>query len=241
MFKASLLERIKHTIERATSRYTFDDFTITNESVRANQGTGASLTITYRFKPTYKFTASYTGNRDTSGSNTIYCRISPGELTTAEGISVTGDEGLISALSRWLSILLDELDTVPTFAQIEQQQHEISEILKQVDERPDEYFTREEAEGLKEKIDELERMIQKSIRDSVEDEESVKEQLSTIKKDFETLKSQIPSLTKKGWSGSFMVRYHKWTRNFGSANLLKSGVQAVKGLLIDGDSVDTSV
>lgn len=239
MFKASLLEKVKMTVERASSQYVLDDFLITNETVRANSGTGASLTISYRFQPAYKFTATYTGNRDSNGNNVANCRLSPGELSSTESISAIGDNGLISAFSNWLGNLRNELDAVPTFAQIEQQQQEIAEILKQVENLPDEYFTREEAEQLRLKVDELEKMIQRNIQDSAKDEESVKAQISTIKRDFETLKSQIPTLTKKGWSGSFMVRYHNWTKNFGNQNLLKSGVQTVKGLLIDGDSSES--
>lgn len=239
MFKASLLEKIKEEIERR-SRLTIDDFIINNQTIRANSGVGASLTVSYRFQSKYKFTASYTGNRDTNGNNIVTCQLSPGELTLTESFSKFGDDGLISAFSNWIDNFRRELEVAPTLMDIEKQQQEIAELLKQVDTLPDEYFTREEAEQLRAKIDELEKMIQKNIQDSAEDEESVKSQISTIKRDFETLKSQIPTLTKKGWSGSFMVRYHNWTKNFGNSNLLKSGVQAVKGLLIDSDSLESS-
>jgi hypothetical protein len=239
MFKATLIERVKGEIERMT-RYTIDDFSIANETTRASSGVGATLTVSYRFEPKYSFIAVYSGNRNNSGSNVVSCRFSPGELSSAESVSILGDDGLISTFSSWLSNLLNELESVPALKEIEQQQKEISEMLKQVGSLPEEYFTREEAEQLRVKVDELEKMIQKNIQNSTEDEESIREQISTIKRDFETLKSQIPTLTKKGWSGSFMVRYHSWTKKFGNANLLKSGIQAVKGLLVDGDIIESS-
>ncbi len=248
MFKAGIIKEIKEEIERHPYFHS-DDFQIVNESFRSRNSVGATLLVKYRFQDKYQFRAvfsgktervkeedNYLGRKETIEKKVIAISISPGELMSTENRNVYGYSGLESAFSNWLDNLRDELRSIPIIMQIEQQQEEINNLLENVENLSDDFFTREEADALVEKMDKLEEMIRQSIRDALKDEKIIEKRLREIERDFEVLREQISTLTKRGWAGSFTIRYNEWKKNIGDFNLLQAGIQSVKGLLVDNTS-----
>ena len=93
------------------------------------------------------------------------------------------------------------------------------------DEIEDRYFTKEEGDELRERLEQLEKIILE--REHQEDRE---DEISKMKEEIEFLKATIDTLTKKKWLKSALVKMWSWGQNEENRKLIESGVEAVKAI-----------
>ena len=99
------------------------------------------------------------------------------------------------------------------------------EIENKFDEIEDRYFTKEEGDELRERLEQLEKIILE--REHQEDRE---DEISKMKEEIEFLKATIDTLTKKKWLKSALVKMWSWGQNEENRKLIESGVEAVKAI-----------
>ena len=89
----------------------------------------------------------------------ISCSACPGELTYKEQIEFSDKDAIYDKVKSWLGCIWEEISSNSIVRALGQQQDEIrqqvDEMIKNVGDLEDTYFTNEEAEVLKERLDEL--------------------------------------------------------------------------------------
>lgn len=223
----------KHILKDVHSRLNYsgltpDDFTVT--STNRSGGGGATLLIQYRYNPAFDFMASFDSELD-DGRKILY-RASPGVLNDTESMTLRSIDYILTAISEWAKRIHEELSAQPVWRRVEQQQAQIEGILKELQDLPDEGFTQEETAELRQKLDDLRNLFEENIREHTKSQSETKEKLKTLEGEIELLKHSLDSLSKKGWWSSLKVKVVKWSRDPDNAQLLKSGAEVVKSLLL---------
>lgn len=236
MIRNHFLQRLS---EKLGSRSFFspEDFEIANEGGQGRD-TLSKLTIRYRFDERFRFVAvvhSAKGDPDNYSSripvNKIQCTFSPGGITSQDMAWVTGDNELLSLIEEWLTLCHQDLSSTPIVRELATQREAIETLLEQAREVPDIYFSKEEAADLVNKLNDLEEQLKSAIAAREDDRAVMQQEVDALHQEFETLRSQVSVLTKRGWVGSAMVRVAKWAADPENGKLLKGGVDVVKGLL----------
>lgn len=99
------------------------------------------------------------------------------------------------------------------------------EIENKFCEMEDGYFTKDEGDELRVRLEQLEKMIRE--KDS---QEELQVEISKMKEELEFLKATINTLTKKKWLKSALVKMWSWGQNEENRKLIESGVEAVKAI-----------
>jgi hypothetical protein len=226
-----------------SQRFKAEDFIV--EPSPRKDGSGA-LQIRFRFDDAYTFQVeipnvveerSFYGDDDHKVK--IGGVVNPGTLTQKERVAYTTKGELLSGITQWVDRIHEELLSVPTNRQLEEHQSQLEELMANVDELPDEFFTREEAEVLRDRLDELESQMRANIEAASATQKEAAAQVASLHADVELLKRSAESLKKRGWVGALMVRVKKWSANPENRELLKSGATVARTLLLgDGSTAN---
>jgi len=229
-----------HTVRRVIKKigehqyFSVDDFELLN----IDSEEGSVLQLTYRFCRKFHFRAIVTDRMITvraalgleNSERAVDCYAVPGSLEHEATFTVGGANGLLEAISGWLKNLQEELVAEPVNRQLNRHREEIESLLQQAESLPDEYFTRAEAEELRQRLEELEAQLIVNIEQSTSGGEQ-QTKIQEIERDFMQLQSQVETLSKRGWFGSLLIRFAKWSSDPENAKVLKGGVNVAKALL----------
>jgi hypothetical protein len=215
-----------------------EDFSVEQGS---KQGGGASMLVTYRYHPSFRFSVTIPGSASATGYTgseyKIEGTVSPGELIQSEKVSYSNQSSMLSGLRRWAERVTEELRAMPVARQIAEQQKQIDEILADVADVSEGHFSREEAAELKAKLDDLQTRMVEHLKERDLTQQDLRTKVETLQAEIATLKLGLDSLSKKGWVASLKVRVARWTRDPDNMQLLKSGTDFIKQLLLPpGDS-----
>ncbi|HEY0778845.1 MAG TPA: hypothetical protein VGD56_12825 [Gemmatirosa sp.] len=233
MIRAQLLNEI-HAALDAGQQFKADDFAI--EATPGKDGAG-SLSIRYRFDSTYYFRAEIPNTveeRFLLGGHqvNIIGITTPGTLTDTERLAYSSKEKLLAGITQWTNRIRDELLAIPLHRQQAEQQAQLEALLGQIDALPDEYFTRDEAQAVRARLDELEQQLRANIEAAAKTHTDAAAELAALHSDIELLKQSTESLKKAGWAGSLAVRMKRWSGNPENRELLKSGATVARTLLL---------
>ncbi len=238
MIKASIVKAVHSTLSHKKF-FEVSDFEI-SETKTKNSST-ETLEIRYRFAEDFYFLADIPSQKSRvkegeyiTETYIINCRVSPGEIAIAEKIAVHDKSGLLQALDEWASRVNEELLAIPVNRQVALQEQQLAELLKNFEQIPDDLFSQDEANQLRQRLDELEKKLIHSAEQSAKDKEELAQKVEAIKADIGTLKHSLNTHKKKSWIGSLSVRFLKWTKDPQNKELLKSGVDLAKALLTNG-------
>jgi len=138
-----------------------------------------------------------------------------------------------NSIESWTERVYMELMDRPLNRKIEEKLKEIDEITASFEDLPNEYFTRIEADEMKEKLDALEKdLLQRLAQLNLENEEFETKQFS-LHCEIEELKKTVEMLKKPGWAGSLMVKVSSWVKNSGNEKLLKDGAAFIAKQLFE--------
>lgn len=201
------------------------------------------LVITYVPEPSYIFNAHIPRSRTTDSRNSscweIKATVSPGEIGTKQDISVTSKEELLGAVSSWLGRMKEDLSATPVARRLDEHAHLIDNLIEQVDSfgNPDDYFTREEANTISEKLESMRSFFEQHLKETSSTKQVYEQRFSDLQKDIDVLKQQLSSLRHKGFVRSLFARLAKWGADPENRKLLSTGFEVVKGFLPkDGQS-----
>src|SRR5258706_4283998 len=135
---------------------------------------------------------------------------SPGTIFKSEKFTEVGPDQLNDYVRNWLSRLSNELLSVPIQRQIEVQQQELQNILNQLNDIPQEYFSKEEGEYVKHKLEELEERLTKNLQDTITVKTELRDKTNAIANDISLLRSNIEILNKRGWIKALATRTFDW-------------------------------
>lgn len=232
MIRGKYYKDIISTIEKH-KRFESADFDI--KSVKGNRGT-TTLTITYSVEPNYKIEFHIPGSKTTDKDSwSSYYNFSgvvcPGPLAYSESFSFKGIEGLYERITEWLNCIWEELVSNPVVKRIEEQQAEINKIVENFENLGDEYFTIDEAEDLKQRLNKLEEDLKEQIEKNTKNKKEAESQIQDLQNDIDTLKQTVESFKKKSWLKGFTGKMFKWTRNSKNRKMLKDGYNVIREFL----------
>lgn len=204
-----------------------------------------TLTITYRYHPAFRLQArirTKPGIRERTipilqqleveSIGTIHVFSSPGKILTREHEIIHESDELIQQVASWVQRIDTELSAIPLNRKLSEQQRELDELTEQFAGIPEDFFSKEEAEDLKCRLDQFEEQFAESIRQGTADKVEANRRISSLHDEIQMLKRQLDTLNQKGWTRSALVRITNWARDPLNRQLLKSGGELAKELLL---------
>jgi len=163
-------------------------------------------------------------------------KMRPGELSYEEDFSNEGIDGISKALNEWLDNLWEDLTLSPQNRAFLSHKEEIEKIKQQVNGIPDEYFTVEEANEIKDRLKNIEDQLAEKLNAENPDKEESQNQIDKLHNEIEILKETIFSLNKAGWFKSFLTKTFTWLTDPNNQKLLKAGKDIVINMLPEGQN-----
>ena len=182
-------------IRNALTRYRFDvdDFSISIESVETRE----VCSIVYRFLPEYFCKITFDKDHDI-----ILLDMCPGDLLDREQTACEA-KLLYNSIHSWVDNLREELNALPHVREMMQIEEQLKVLEKNFENIDDVYFTREEAQDLVDRLQNLEEWFNLS-------KENTEESTKSVVNDIAELRQQIVVLRKPGWFLSFFSKASKW-------------------------------
>jgi len=233
MIREKFYKDINNTIDKHI-RFDSADFRI--EPFKAPQNAFTTLTIKYSVEPKYKIVfkipTSTTTDKDSYSSYYAFSgSVCPGPLAYEETFSFKGEEGVFERISIWLNCIWEELSSNPIVKKVENQQQQIDEIFEKFESIQDGYFSDDEAEELKKRLESLEETLKIQIKQNSEEKKIFEQEVAKLHNDIDTLKQTVQSLKKKGWLKSFTSKVYKWSKDSDNRKMLKDGYSVIREFL----------
>lgn len=198
------------------------------------------LNITYEPDSSFKVLSRIPLTRtkvDYSEEFVISANVFPGEINTNEYLTFNGKSKLLAGLAEWRNRVYEELMAIPVLRRSEEQRQQIEKILEDLGDLDESYFTKDEANTLKDRLDDLEARFAESIKMHLDDKTAQEQQLGSLHAEISDLKAKTDTRTKRGWARSFAKRFVEWSEDPENRKLLGTGVEVVKGLIEAGKSI----
>ena len=137
------------------------------------------------------------------------------------------------SISLWTERLHKELMDRPISRNIEENIKEVEDIIEHLADLPNEYFTRVEADEMKEKLDILEKDLLERLTQLNLEKKEFETKQNELHFEIEQLKRTVEVLKKPGWAGSLMVRISDFVKNSGNEKLLKDSTTFIVKQLVE--------
>lgn len=227
MVRQAFLKELNDALNKS-ERFEDHDFKVDSKAANI----GYDFKIVYRYDEAYGITA-HVGEEVDEGQReiAIYGNASPGDIGTSESFRIYGRSKFFAYVKQWLGRLRAELMAVPVNRAVEEQRKQIEELIGRFARLPNEYFGRDEAEVLKERLDALEKQMVDAIIGNAAKDEDVSARVASLEQDFSVLKENVETLRKPGWARAFATRVTKWMRDPENRKMLADGVDISRRLL----------
>lgn len=228
----ALRDEFMVAVRAALSRkgYHQEDFSIAQDV----EGAYVRLQIEYLFDEKFWFIA-WVRAKDELGTaekvGAISGAAAPGALLRDERFTCSDKSELLKAIGAWVQRLDAELRSIPANRAMEEQREAIAELTQKLGEHADQAFTREEAKAYADRLEELERRFEESIR-ATSEENNVEARLKALHQEIDTLKMQLGALNKSSWAKSAAIRLAKWLKEPSNRQLLQAGSDLAKDFLL---------
>lgn len=212
---------IKNIIFRSLNYDVFnlEDFTIENNEEPSYE------TFVFKYDKYYfylEFKADY---------STCKIEYVPGSVITKETESIkTQDiEYQITEIIRdWLKRVKQEISSRPQERLVDDKLNSLKELLdeklKSIDDI--EYFTKDESDELKRRLDELEEVLV----DSVSKNADLKTEVDKMKKEVRFMKSTVDTLAKKNWLKKTFIKMYQWSQKPDNKEIVKIAFSVLKNI-----------
>ncbi len=236
MIRTSFLSDINGTISES-KYFNINDFSI--ETAKINEKSEYLLKITYRFSAKYYLFAWIPNqkSKDKDGYSDdfkVQLRTAPGEISEIEEKRASGKAALLGEIKFWVNRIEEDLKTVPLSRLILENKESLENLIEQFENMDDSYFTVEESEKFKLRLDELEERLANNIRENISDKKEQDAKISELENEINTLKQKIDSHSKKAWAGVFVSKSLDWLKNPLNRKILISGAEVAQSILSDG-------
>ena len=136
------------------------------------------FSINYLHTVDYHFTARIQSGRSVAFQ--VGTVEAPGGLAVFDERSYQGESALSSGMLEWLTRLDDEIEALPTIRRLEELAQRISDIEDAIKDVPDTYLTREQADVLRRRMDDLEALWTARMRETEAKEADLEERVSKL-------------------------------------------------------------
>jgi len=229
LLKLSFRTEIRESLGKG--RFHGEEFLIEQKEHQSS----VTLSISYRFDSEFFFRAeipNIMGQRNEV--ITISILTCPGIMSQKENSMVKESYELLTAINEWTKRVYEELNARPIYRDLAENQEEIEELINRVNELPDEYFTKEEAQEMKHKLDDLEQSFLLKLHEIISDQNDLKKRERELHSEIESLKMTIDLLKKPGWAGTMLIRFSDLFKDSETKKLLRSGaIEVGKQLLVE--------
>ena len=163
--------------------------------------------------------------------NAVLC---PGEMSLKETQHFEGKKELLKRIRSWQDNLWEELISIPVQKEMEKQEIIINELKQKVKDLPDTFFTEEEGEDIKKKLQDLEDSLTERIEKEIKDKNELEKSINELHLEIESLKETVYSLNKQNWFKSAIAKTYNWLSKDKNRKLLIEGTKLLKPMLPDG-------
>jgi hypothetical protein len=214
MLSELLLQELRDII--SDSKFSYHDFEIENVNY---------FKVTYKYQPDLSFTIESTYDE----KNII--SIIPGKIWETERTEVKGSSSIKNTFKEWLDNIWKKIMIDPVHRILEEQKFKVDEILNAIKDFPDEYFTVNEAEELREKLDDLEKNMMENLQNTITDKKELEAEIKSLHNEINTLKTTLTSFKKPKWFQSLGTRIGVWLSDPKNQQSLLQGAVALKKLI----------
>jgi hypothetical protein len=158
---------------------------------------------------------------------------SPGDMSTREPFECENADGLQKIISQWLARVRTQLQMAPAIREVDLQREKLEQMAAEMESFPDEYFSKQEADALRQRLDDLESRLTDNLNQKAQDKDKAQKEMSAIHSDIEMLKEALDSLKKPGWVKALTVRLLMWGSVPENRELLNSGAHIAKDLILE--------
>lgn len=156
-------------------------------------------------------------------------------LDVEEKTNNLSSEKYINEVLEWLiridQLYLDDAKIRVINRKVELQKEQLENIIKKIDEMPNNTFSQEETANIIERLEKLENDLKENNR-SIQDETSeLKDELYKIQQEVEFLKNTINSMNKKSWLKILAIKLFNWTKKAENRQLLAAGIDVAREIL----------
>lgn len=159
--------------------------------------------------------------------------MTPGRLSSIEKFDVNNFENLNERIKVWLKELDIELLDVHTHKKLNQTEEKVEEFFNKINEMTegieDTFFTKEEAENLKEKLDSMEKTIIVNLEKAMSNNINLEKEVRNLKKEIEKLKQSTERISKKNWVKKYFNKIGEWAINPEKRKLFLYGIKFIGG------------
>jgi hypothetical protein len=110
-------------------------------------------------------------------------------------------------------------------------QKQIDELLSAVGDLTDDYFSKEEAELMRKRLDDLEVRVRDAAESGAKADEAMRARIDAMASTIEMLKVQVSVLSKKSWWRLLAGRAASWMSEPANRQLVRSGIDLAKELV----------
>lgn len=238
LFSADFLAEVRSTV--GTGGYYPEDFGFEE----ANDADFKMFTIQYLAHPNFYFkikirihdktaTDTFRMFRQTVeevGDMHVY--VCPGEILNVDHLKPESKESVLGAIRQWVNRMDNELTALPLRRKLEEQRQQLEALAEEVGKITEGYFSLDEAEELKGRLEAFEARFAEHITHTTEDSKEAARKIAVLHDEIELLKRQIVQLSKQGWAKSMLVRVSNWMRDPTNRQLLQSGSDLAKSILL---------
>ncbi|AYV67101.1 hypothetical protein C2I06_09555 [Niallia circulans] len=169
------------------------------------------LYIIYKYQKDYEFKLRYM-----LGNDSFSITMQPGDIIFEQKEDELTSEEVREQIDSWLKNIYNSLSAQPLNRKVSEHEEMLNEVKEKIDslEGFDDFFTREESKIYIQKLNELENRFKEQFEEEQINRENTEEQIQSLQKDIEVLKTQLDMLTKKNWILSFSTRlYNLYKQN----------------------------
>jgi hypothetical protein len=200
MIRGTLLNDITNKLN--TRPFSQNDFDIHF----AKTSIGVNVSIVYRYIDKFVFKFNLSKDPNTK----IKVDRSPGDLIENEILTLDHKGDITYELNKWITAVKEEMDIMPFAREFEETKSKILEMEEKFNEVPEKYFTKEESELLKQRLETLEVEFEEKLRKELDDKFNLEYEVRSMKAEMEQLKIQVEILNKRNWIKSFGTKLHGW-------------------------------
>ncbi|POZ57200.1 hypothetical protein LYSIN_01984 [Lysinibacillus sphaericus] len=168
------------------------------------------LNIVYIYLPQYKFEGEI--YKDEARFKVEF---NPGTVTTIVKRDQLSKYEFLSSIREWLKNTHTEMTKTPIARQVNNHEELLKLIQEKVNsmgENGERFFTKEEGEELRNKLNELEELYKKSVVEQYENKQTQEKELQKFNFELNTLRNHLEVLNRKNWFLSFSVRLFNWIK-----------------------------
>lgn len=189
------------------------------------------ISITYRYSDKNYIFYIVIPKKSENGTYRFTGTIRPGKYSDEETYELFDFDEILNKIVDWCKSLKADLFSVHENRRFDEMTKIISDLNTQFDEKAknieDAYLTKEEAEIIIAKLEEIEKIHAEHLEKEIEDKAKLKKELDEVKSEFTKLKQSTGFLKKKAWFKKCYNKLATWYMNTDKRVLLTNSLKVL--------------